>query len=243
MKATTQNRWIFQLAALLFTAFLSLPALAQIEWPQEIEAEEGTIVVYQPQPDKLTGDLLTGRAAISLELKDQDGPIFGAMWYTARIETDREANIATVRDFKVDHVTWPDSKDAGEQRFTAIVEGSIPDAGFEISLDRLSASLANAEIEQKSLEQLKTDPPQILFSQELAVLLLYDGKPRFSPIENSPYERALNTPFAVAHNTKTKMNYLSSGTFWYEAKILWVRGLLPKPAIRPGGEHAQAGQR
>ena len=218
MKATIQSRWVFQLAALLLSAFLSLPALAQIEWPQEIEAEEATIVVYQPQPDKLTGDLLTGRAAISLEVKSQDDPIFGAMWFTARIETDHEANIATVRDFKVDHVTWPDSKDAGEQRFTAIVEGAMPVVGLEISLDRLSASLANAEIEHKSLEQLKTDPPKIVFREDLSVLLLYDGEPRFSPVENSPYERILNTPFAVARNTKTKMNYLSSGAFWYQAK-------------------------
>jgi hypothetical protein len=52
----------------------------------------------------------------------------------------------------------------------------------------------------------------------LAVLLLYDGEPRFSPIENSPYERALNTPFAVARNTKTLQNYLTSGDFWYSAK-------------------------
>jgi hypothetical protein len=39
----------------------------------------------------------------------------------------------------VTKVRWPDSKDAAEQRFTQIVEGAIPSAGFEISLERLSA--------------------------------------------------------------------------------------------------------
>ena len=194
------------------------PSWAALEWPQEIEAPGGTIVVYQPQPEALTGNVLSGRAAISLEFDQLEEPVFGAMWFTATIDTDRDSDTALVRDFRVEKVAWPDSKDAGEQKFTAFVESVVPEAGFEISMERLSASLATAEIEQKSLEQLKTDPPRIVFREELAVLLLYDGKPRFSDIENSPYERALNTPFAVARNKKTKMNYLSSGAYWYQAR-------------------------
>ena len=89
------------------------------------------------------------------------------------------SDTALVRNFKVEKVAWPDSKDAGEQKFTAFVESVVPEAGFEISMERLSASLATAEIEQKSLEQLKTDPPRIVFREELAVLLLYDGNPMY----------------------------------------------------------------
>jgi hypothetical protein len=189
-----------------------------VDWPQEIEAPEGTIVVYQPQPEHLEGNLLTGRAAVAIEIKDAAEPIFGAMWFTARIDTDREAGTAIVRDVTVTDVRWPDSKDAGEQRFTQIVESSVPEAGFEISLEQLTASLATAERERSSLEDLKNDPPAIVFSDELAVLLLYDGEPRFSPVEDSPYERVLNTPFLVVRNTRSKMCYLSSGTLWYEAK-------------------------
>jgi hypothetical protein len=208
---------IYKQIALLVLMLASTPLAAQLDWPQEIPTEGGTIVVYQPQPESLDGNILRGRAAISLEFTDGEGPIFGAMWFSARIETDHDADIATVLDFKVEHVTWPDSMDAGEQRFTAIVEGVVPKTGFEISMDRLSASLESAEIEQRSLEQLKTDPPTIIFSQDLAVLLLFDGEPRFSPVENSPYERALNTPFAVARQTKTDKSYLTSGHYWYEA--------------------------
>ena len=59
-------------------------------WPQEIEADEGTIVVYQPQPERLEGNTLAGRSAMSLELKGRDEPIFGAFWFEARIDTDRD---------------------------------------------------------------------------------------------------------------------------------------------------------
>lgn len=217
MNANNITRWKLNVVSFFLLALITTPLLAQIEWPQEISADQGTIVVYQPQPESLEGNVLKGRAAIALEMNGNDEPVFGAMWFSARIETDQDKDIATVLDFKVEDVTWPDSKDAGEQRFTAIVEGAIPEAGFEISTERLAASLESARVEKKSLQQLKTDPPKIVFSEELAVLLLYDGNPRFSPVENSPYERALNTPFAVARDTKTQQSYLTSGDFWYTA--------------------------
>ena len=211
------RRLVWQ-AAFLALLLWSAPLLATLEWPQEITAPGGTIVVYQPQPERLSGNVISGRAAIALNANDRDEPVFGAMWFTATIHTDRDTDTALVSDLRVEKVAWPDSKDAGEQRFTAIVEDAMPEAGFEISMERLSASLETAEIEQQSLEQLKTDPPKILFREELAVLLLYDGKPYFSDIENSPYERAVNTPFAVARDKKSQMNYLSSGAFWYQAR-------------------------
>jgi hypothetical protein len=206
-------------SALAFALALlsSSPALAELAWPQEIDAEEGTIVVYQPQPESLEGNLLSGRAAVSLELKGVAEPIFGAMWFTSKLDTDRDSNTAIVHDVKVSKVAWPDSKDADEQRFTAIVEAAVPDSGFEISLERLSASLETAEVEQKSLENLNNDPPKILFREEIAVLLLYDGKPRLSDIDNSPYARALNAPFVVVCKQRGKQCWLSSGTFWYQA--------------------------
>src|SRR6056297_2589770 len=140
----------------------SMAAHAELHWPQEIIAEEGTIVVYQPQPESLSGNVLQGRAAVALELNGRDEPVFGAMWFSARLETDRDAGIAHVHDVNVASVTWPESRDAGEQRFTAVVEAAVPVSGFQISLERLSASLETAELIQKSLENLNTDPPEIV---------------------------------------------------------------------------------
>jgi hypothetical protein len=219
MSKVKAHAWFFWLRCSGFVLLLlGLPLTASaIEWPQEVDAKEGTIVVYQPQPETLKGNTLTGRSAMSLELKNGKDPIFGAFWFTARLDSQGGDSVL-VRDLKVTKVSWPDSKDAEEQRFTRIVEDAIPSAGFEISRERLAASLSTAEVEQKSLEQLKHDPPRIIFDEQLAVLLSYDGKPRFKPVENSQYERALNTPMLVARHTRTKTCYLSSGSLWYEAK-------------------------
>ena len=162
-------------ALLAMTSMLAALPAAAVDWPQEISADEGTIVVYQPQPEKLSGNTLSGRSAMALQLKGGGEPIFGAFWFEARIDTDRDQGLALIRDVRVTDVRWPDSKDADEQRFTAIVEAAIPENGFEISMEQLSSSLASAEIEQESLANLKNDPPVIPFRESLAVLLIYDA--------------------------------------------------------------------
>lgn len=188
-----------------------------IDWPQRVEADEGAIVIYQPQPESLTGNVISGRAAMSLELNDRDDPVFGAFWFEGKLDTDTSAGTAILRSLEVTDARWPDSTDAHEQRFTRIVESALPAAGLAFSLDRLSASLEEAEVERKSLADLKSDAPRIVFVDHLAVLLLYDGKPGFGKVENGRYERALNTPFLVVRDRPSGTCYLSSGTWWYSA--------------------------
>lgn len=217
-------KWLFQVCMLVRTQAFALTATLMVispahalEWPQEIDAPEGKIIIYQPQPEQLVGNLLTGRAAMSLELKKTPDPIFGAFWFTAKLDTDSDAGTAVVRDIQVTKVSWPDSTEENEARFTSIVEQTLPKSGLTISMEQLSASLKTAAVEQKSLDNLNNDPPAIIIKDELSILLTYDGEPRFSPIENSSYERALNTPFAVVRDKAKDTYYLSSGKLWYKA--------------------------
>ena len=214
---TTRRLQLLAGALTLTIVLLHAGAAAAMDWPQEITADGGTIVVYQPQPDGLDGNVLSGRAAMSLELDNGEEPIFGAFWFEAKIDTDRDAGTALIRDVRITDVRWPDSTDANEQRFTAIVEAAIPTSGFEISLERLTASLESAEVERQSLEQIRNDPPIIVFREELAVLLMYDGEPRYSDVDDSDYERVLNTPFVVVRKKRSSDYWLSSGKFWYAA--------------------------
>jgi hypothetical protein len=205
-------------ASLLVTVAGAQDARAQTTFPQELTYPEGTIVVYQPQPEKLTGNFLSCRAAMALKPKGQTEPIFGAFWFTSIIDTDDDAGTTLVRDIKVTRVRWPESTSADEARFTRAVESAAAGSALTVSTAELSASLAGAEREQKSLAELKNDPPKIVFASRLSVLLLYDGPPVWSDVETSPYERALNTPFAVVRDKRSKACYLSSGKLWYSAK-------------------------
>lgn len=200
------------------------------DWPQELSSERGTIVVYQPQPEKLVGNILTGRAAMSLELTDNSTPIFGVFWFSAKIATDRSENTVTISQLKVTKVGWPDSKEAGEKQFSQFVEAQLANSSFTASLSKLTASLTSAEQMKASLANIKNDPPEILFSSTLSVLLSFDGEPVFRDIENSYYQRALNTPLAVVKKQNQDKFYLTSGHLWYQAsKALGPWSILANP--------------
>ena len=200
------------------------------DWPQELSNDRGTIVVYQPQPERLIGNILTGRAAMSLELKDNSTPIFGVFWFSAKIATDRSENIVTISKLKVTKVGWPDSKESGEKQFSQFVETQLANSSFKASLSKLTASLTSAEQIKESLANIKNDPPIILFTSTLSVLLSYDGDPVFRDIENSDYQRALNTPLAVVKKKNQAKFYLTSGHLWYQAsKALGPWSILANP--------------
>jgi len=188
-----------------------------IEWPQQVKTTQGTLIVYQPQPEKLNGNTLIARAAMSFSVSGNDA-VFGVFWFRGKLDTDRENDTVTVRNMTVTDVRWPESKDAGEQKFTAVVNEAIKASQFETSLSQLTASLESAEAAEQSLTQLKTDPPTIIFKEQLSVLLSFDGEPKFSKVENSQYERALNTAMTVIKDSKSKLCYLTDGQFWYQAK-------------------------
>src|SRR5947199_10764662 len=63
-------------------------------WPRQIAVSAGTIVLYQPQAEKLIGNELTARGAIPLKVTGRADPIFDATWMTATVDEDPESGTA-----------------------------------------------------------------------------------------------------------------------------------------------------
>ncbi len=192
-------------------------SVSATNWPQELTGDKGTIVIYQPQPEKLQGNILTSRAAMQLVLKGNEQPIFGVFWFSSTLETDRSADSVIFQNIKVTKVGWPDSKNSDEQEFSHFIEQQLESSSLTGSLSKLTATLARSEQVKKSLESIKNDAPTIIFKDQLAVLLSYDGEPLFKDIDNSPYQRALNTRFAVIKVKDKAKYYLTNGNIWYQA--------------------------
>src|SRR5262249_34918889 len=146
-------------------------------WPREMDTALGVLTIYQPQPEKFENNVLRGRAAVSLIKKGTTTPIFGVFWFTGRVDTDRDAGTAMIRDIVVTDSRWPESGENEQQEFSVFLTQLMPKTGVPISLETLTASLATAELEKQSIAALKHDPPKIVVTHEPAVLLLYDGKP------------------------------------------------------------------
>jgi hypothetical protein len=139
-------------------------------WPQEIEIPQGVVVVYQPQPEKMEGNRLSGLAAVAVELKDKE-PVFGAFWFDARLDTDRDERIATITDLTVTNIRFPEEKSGKSAQLKGLLEKEIPKWNIPISMDRLLATLELAETRSKATEKINTDPPKIIFMTQAAVLI------------------------------------------------------------------------
>ena len=194
-------------------------------------------MLYQPQAEKLEGNQLTARGAIALKVTGNPDPIFGAMWMTATVDVDRDSGTAKVHTLKVTRVRWPEATPEQQQRFTQFVEADFPTAGFQMTIERLQASLASAEQERTHIEGIKSDAPRIVFTEQVSILLLYDGEPRTQAADsaNPNIELVVNTPFGVLRDKATGTYYLGGGgKVWYSAadpKGPWQAGATPPEHI------------
>lgn len=188
------------------------------DWPRRFDSASGTFIIYQPQPEALNGDVLSERAAFSLQRPGDAEPTFGVLWFNETIQIDRDSSRVEARDLDVTRVRLPGITPAEASRYEKRVEAEAVGWDLSGSLEELRAGLASADRERASVADLETAPPRILFSTERAILLAYDGAPAFEPIAGSRLERVANTPYAVVHDPAGRAYYLNGANLWYTAR-------------------------
>jgi len=187
-------------------------------WPREIESDLGKIIIYQPQLDSLDGNILSGRSAVSLQGPEKKEPVFGALWFRSEVSVDRDAGLVTLEDTKVTRVRFPDATPEEMQKISDRIEAPANTWDIVLTIEQVETSLAATEKETASTENLKSDPPVIIFSQKPAVLISFDGEPETRPIKDSPYEQVVNTAVLIVKDKSSGNFYLSNGQTWYVAK-------------------------
>ncbi|MCL7489626.1 MAG: hypothetical protein M8357_15780, partial [Desulfobulbaceae bacterium] len=188
------------------------------DWPREIKVEGGSVVMYQPQPEQLDGNLLKARAAISVKVDNSDEMVFGAVWFDARLYTDRDKRKAAIADVMITEVRFPDQQEEREQGLTTLLEREMVRWDLDIDLDRLAATLELAERREIIAQGIDTSPPEIIFIPEPAVLVVIDGEPRLKKTESTGVLRVVNTPFSILLSPSDRRYYLYAGRdTWYTA--------------------------
>lgn len=214
-------------ACLSLIVFVTVLAHAEeFTWPQQLDAPNGaSVIIYQPQVEEFSGNRIEGRAAVSVKTPESgDIPVFGAIWFEARLDTNRETRTAVIRDVEIADVRFADASDTQLQRLGDFIEAEIERSSFAISIDQLLADLDEVTGATPA-ENLKHEPPHIMLSTEPALLVPIDGDPVFQSIEGAKYERVVNTPFLIARGGKNLFLYIGSNT-WYTATAIagpWVR--------------------
>src|SRR5262245_21535223 len=126
-------------AVLVLCTLMNRPSFAaqakptEQQWPLRIEGGRAPIVLYEPQPETLKDDKLTARAAVSVQPKNQS-PVFGAVWFEARVTTDRKARTVTVEEVQVPRARFAGSTPEKEQMLSQILAAELAKRKFVISL-------------------------------------------------------------------------------------------------------------
>ena len=204
-------------------SFLSgLPVNGQvsnISYPKEIIASTGEIItVYQPQPENLTGNKITGRSALSIRKNKDAEPVFGAVFYEATISTDKDNRIAEVDSVKITSAKFPGVEDQAQlDRLLGEVEAAVPQWDMQISLDALVATIKNDNT-NKDAVQYRNDPPKIYYRNRPTTLIILDGEPKVQRDKDLDADRVVNTPSLIFKEGSQWNMY--TGGIWYKSAAI-----------------------
>jgi hypothetical protein len=213
----------------LVLALLLLPSLARggssqdlegpdsLDWPKEIDSGDTKIVVYQPQLESLKGNDLAVRAAVSVQKAGAAAPVFGGIWLSSRLLTDRDRRTATPVDVRMTSSRFPNSAPEEAAELGRIVSTEIPKWRLTLSLDHLQSQLKLVDERMAVAQGLQNAPPRIVYRNHPALLLNFEGEPAWHAVAGTPYRRIANSSFFVLQDPGGSICYLRVAPFWWKA--------------------------
>lgn len=198
----------------LLALFAAVLAAGDSPWPLEVTRPGGMVTVYQPQPERLVGNTLTARAAVSWlpTGSEESQRVFAAVWLDAVLDIDRDQEVASARSVRITKVLLPNGevqqqdKDAGAR---AAVEEAIVALGLQMDLDRLAATIEEVGA---GVVDLSEEAPAIVVRNTPAILVPVLGKPLWKPVAGGA-ERLASTPAFVVK---------TGGKLWLRIEGDWL---------------------
>ena len=174
------------LAAIFVISLLGIKVRAQDTWPKEVPLSGGgTISIYQLQPEKLSGDNLSARAAVSIRKKSGDEPVFGAMWIQGQLSN---GNNSTLKNVTVRQSKFADDDNIDTDNFKKSVEQGLPGLRIQFSRDNIQAAIN----QEQGAENLKNDAPLIIYRDKPTTLIVLDGEPMEEKDDDLQMTRIVN---------------------------------------------------
>lgn len=212
--------FLLTVPVLIFAHQLTVSA-EEKTWPKVIQSEKSTVTIYQPQPESFTGNILKVRAAVSVKTPSLKEPVFGVVWATAMLNTDRDSRMASLESLKITDVRFPNNPDSAKvNKLKQIIEEDSKSWNLNLSLDELAASLEEAEGLQTLEDNISSKPPKFIYKSEPTMLVIIDGEPKLAEIEKSKLKRVVNTPFGIFYDGSSKTYYLNGNGIWYESSAI-----------------------
>lgn len=201
----------------LICSFLVVNSYGQIKWPKSIPFPRGgSVTLYQPQPESMSGNSIKGRSAISVKETSKSDPVFGAIFYDAFISTDKDNRIASLDSIVIQQVKITGIDDSVKlKKLATLLETEIPKWKMEIALDALVATI---KYNYPDPEIYNNDPPKVYYRSKPTTLVYIDGEPKTKKDTDIDAERVLNTP-SLIFKEGSQWN-LYTGGVWYKSNSI-----------------------
>ncbi|WFB34735.1 hypothetical protein P3T73_11245 [Kiritimatiellota bacterium B12222] len=212
-----KSLWSLCFFSFLWTNALSAQTLDS--WPRHVTTASGIMTVYQPQLDSLKGDVITGRAAVAFKASTKSEPVFGAIWIEGTVSINKEENMVNYRSLDITETRFPEGSEQAGIDFQAAIKEGMKTWELDTTFEALKTSLTASQAEVKAQENFKNSAPEVIYRDHPALLVNIEGKTQLKPIEGTPYQNVINTPYPLLYNPKTKLYSLSVASgIWYKAK-------------------------
>ncbi len=83
------------------------------DWPRQISEEAVSFSISQPQVETWEGNILTARAAVGAKTTGEQKQRYGAVWFTARTEVNKETRMVLLQDFAITKINFKGIPDNG----------------------------------------------------------------------------------------------------------------------------------
>ena len=184
-------------------------------WPKQIEMDGFTITIYNPEPENFQNNMLDARAAFSI-YDGQHLPVFGAMWFNCRVQTNTKTNEVYFTDIQLVNANFPNANAENIEQLQKLIRHQAQFWHFNSDLKNFYSALDIININNEYNEELRNHPPKIYYSKEPAVLVFIDGDPVMANISGSElYQYVVNTPHFIVKSNSDHHYYLKGGNWWY----------------------------
>ena len=209
----------------------STTPLDRLTWPRLMEHKKGTLKIYQPQVEKWEKEIVEYRMAIEILMKDATEPVYGALWLKGATDTRLDERLVQIKNIQVSDISIPTNDPEYVKRVKDFINETLKERHIVISLDRILADVASLP-EAISVKKTKTnmDPPNILVTQDPAVLLMIVDDPVLQPIADTGLSFVANANMDLFYYDDLKTYYLFIGKQWLSATDLekgWKNNITP----------------
>jgi hypothetical protein len=223
------SQWLLLASLCWLGSTTSLQAAEEVSYPRKLSLPGGEVVIHHPTVSDWN-DFFVLSAWVPVEISptgDSTG-WSGSVKVQAETEIRYEERLVRLSNLRPVTAVADESMPEAAQSLKSspgaypLLKEALAQARQDVSLEYLLRALPEefADSLVKPARSQSNLLPDIMISEEPAVLVLFDGAPRTAAIRNSQLEIVVNTDWTIFHDKASDNWYMIFGEYWLQNNSL-----------------------